>query len=120
MDFNISSRPQMYGYMEKFFLKIILTVTAFFAIGLIVLGVLSKNMIGNEIITLHQSLMQQLTRGPEEKIYQLRQVLDQLTNKAEIQNILTENSPSDNRLNSAVQNTILENYQNVSLARIYI
>lgn len=120
MDFNISSKPQMYGYMEKFFLKIILTVTAFFAIGLIVLGVLSKNMIGNEIITLHQSLMQQLTRGPEEKIYQLRQVLDQLTNKAEIQNILTENSPSDNRLNSAVQNTILENYQNVSLARIYI
>lgn len=108
------------SYMKRYFLKIFLAVVVLVGVLVAVVNGFSKDLMGKEIISLHQSILSQSTSRLGENIRDLKETVGKTAENAEVIEWLSGETGHEETVHSFIQNEIFGNYKKGNKFRIYL
>lgn len=109
-----------FSYMKRYFFKIFLAVVVLVGILVAIVNGFSKNLMGREIISLHQSILSQSANRLGENIRDLKDTVGRLAENAEVIEWLAGKTEHEETVHSFIQNEIFGNYKKGNKFRIYL
>lgn len=108
------------SYMKRYFFKIFLAIVVWVGILVAVVNGFSKDLMGKEIISLHQSILGQSANRLGENIRDLKNTVGKLAENAEVIEWMSGEKEYEEMVHSFIQNEIFGNYKKGNKFRIYL
>lgn len=108
------------SYMKDYFLKMLLVITVLVGILASAITGYSKKVMEKEIISLHQSILNQSVHHSKEIVAGLKDTMETIAENSDVIEWISGHQEYGERVHSFIQNEIFGNYQKGNKFRIYI
>ena len=108
------------SYMKRYFLKMLLLIIILVGVLVFMMTRFSKSVVGDEIISLHRSILNQTIRQPAETIRSLKESLEKITENTRVIDWIVGGEGDTEEIDAYIRAEIYGNYKKGNKFRIYI
>ena len=108
------------SYMKRYFLKMLLLIIILVGVLVFMMTRFSKSVVGDEIISLHRSILNQTIRQPAETIRSLKESLEKITENTRVIDWIVGGEGDTEEIDAYIRDEIYGNYKKGNKFRIYI
>lgn len=101
------------SYMKRYFLKMLLLIIILVGVLVFMMTRFSKSVVGDEIISLHRSILNQTIRQPAETIRSLKESLEKITENTRVIDWIVGGEGDTEEIDAYIRDEIYGNYKKV-------